>query len=255
MIKVDLNCDMGESYGRYNLGLDSEVAKYISSANIACGYHAGDPVTMEKTVKIMKENGVAVGAHPGFPDLLGFGRRNMAVTPDEARAYVQYQAGALMAFCMSNGLPLQHIKPHGALYNMAGKDYELSSAICKGIKLVSEDIILMGLSGSQTMKAAQDCGVKFACEVFADRAYEDDGSLVARSKPGAVIKDEDEAIERVIKMVLHHKVTSINGKEIEITPHSVCVHGDNEKALMFVQKIHKALNENGVEIAPLSKIV
>ena len=160
-----------------------------------------------------------------------------------------------MAFCMSSGLPLQHIKPHGALYNIAGKDYELSSAICKGIKLVSEDIILMGLSGSQTMKAAQDCGVKFACEVFADRAYEDDGSLVARSKPGAVIKDEDEAIERVIKMVLHHKVTSINGKEIEITPHSVCVHGDNEKALMFVQKIHKALNENGVEIAPLSEIV
>ena len=145
-----------------------------------------------------------------------------------------------MAFCMSSGLPLQHIKPHGALYNMAGKDFELSSAICKGIKLVSEDIILMGLSGSQTMKAAQDCGVKFACEVFADRAYEDDGSLVARSKPGAVIKDEDEAIERVIKMVLHNKVTSINGKEIEITPHSVCVHGDNEKALMFVQKIHKA---------------
>lgn len=255
MIKVDLNCDMGESFGRYTLGLDSQVAEYISSANIACGFHAGDPVTMEKTVAVMKEKGVAVGAHPGFPDLLGFGRRNIAVTPEEAKAYIQYQAGALWAFCVSSGIALQHIKPHGALYNMAGKSYELSDAICKGVKLVSKDLILLGLSGSETMKAAEDNGVKFACEVFADREYEDDGSLVARSKPNAVIKDEEKAIERVVKMVLHHKVTSVNGKEIEIIPHSVCVHGDNEKALEFVKNIRRALSENGVEIAPLGEIL
>ena len=186
---VDLNCDMGESFGAYKIGLDEEVAKYISSANVACGFHASDPVVMDKTVKILKENNVNLGAHPGYPDLMGFGRRNMNVSPADAKAYVMYQIGALSAFAKANGLKIQHVKPHGALYNTAGKDYALSKAICEGIYEVDPSLILLGLSGSQMLKAAADTGLKCAKEVFADRAYEEDGSLVARTKPGAVITD------------------------------------------------------------------
>lgn len=255
MLKIDLNCDMGESFGTYRLGLDSEVAKYISSANVACGFHAADPVVMEKTVSILKENGVAAGAHPGFPDLMGFGRRNLNVSPAEAKAYVQYQIGALWAFCKARNIPLQHVKPHGALYNMAGKDYALSRAICEGIAEIDDKLILLGLSGSQMLKAAEDMGLCSAKEVFADRAYEADGSLVARTKPGAMITDEDEAIARVIGMVKYGKVKALTGEEIEIEANSVCVHGDGEKALAFVQKIRAALLSQSIEIAPLAQIV
>ena len=255
MNKIDLNCDLGESFGNYKLGLDEEVIKYISSANIACGYHASDPLVMSQSVKSAKENGVAVGAHPGFPDLMGFGRRNMSVQPHEAKAYVQYQVGALNAFCCANGVKLCHVKPHGALYNMAGKDYALSKAICEGIYEIDPDIILLGLSGSQMLKAAADTGLRCAMEVFADRAYEEDGSLVARTKPGAVITDENESISRVIGMVKNGTVTAITGKEIPIQAQSVCVHGDGVKALEFVKKIKAALENEGIEIAPLAQIV
>lgn len=255
MAKVDLNCDMGESFGTYTLGLDAQVARYISSANVACGFHASDPATMAKTVKVLKENGVAAGAHPGFPDLLGFGRRNMNISPADAKAYVQYQIGALQAFCKASGLPLQHVKPHGALYNMAGKDCALSRAICEGVAEVDDNLILLGLSGSEMLKAAKDIGLRAAKEVFADRAYEEDGSLVARTKPGAMITDEDEAIERVIGMVKHGKVKALTGKEIEIEANSICVHGDGEKALAFVKKIRTALEGENITIAPLHEIV
>lgn len=255
MPAVDLNCDMGESFGAYKLGLDEDVAKYVSSANVACGFHAADPVVMHKTVEILKKNGVKVGAHPGFPDLIGFGRRNMNVSPDEARAYVLYQIGALNAFCKANGLVLQHVKPHGALYNMAGRDYALSRAICEGIAAVDSSLILLGLSGSQMLKAAADTGLKCAKEVFADRAYEEDGSLVARTKPGALITDEEEAIERVIDMVKYGKVKTITGKEIKAEADSVCVHGDGVKALAFVKKIKSALAAEGVRVAPLCEII
>lgn len=255
MNKIDLNCDLGESFGNYKLGLDEEVIRYISSANIACGYHASDPLVMSQSVKSAKENGVAVGAHPGFPDLMGFGRRNMSVQPNEAKAYVQYQVGALSAFCRANGVKLCHVKPHGALYNMAGKDYALSKAICEGIYEIDPDIILLGLSGSQMLKAAADTGLRCAMEVFADRAYEEDGSLVARTKPGAVITDENESISRVIGMVKNGTVTAITGKEIPIQAQSVCVHGDGVKALEFVKKIKAALENEGIEIAPLAQIV
>lgn len=255
MLKVDLNCDMGESFGAYTLGLDGEVAKYISSANVACGFHASDPVVMEKTVAVLQKNGVAAGAHPGFPDLLGFGRRNLNVSPAEAKAYVQYQVGALWAFCKAREMPLQHVKPHGALYNMAGKDYALARAICEGIAEIDDRLILLGLSGSQMLKAAEDIGLAAAKEVFADRAYEEDGSLVARTKPGAMITDEDEAIARVIGMVKYGKVKTLTGKEIEIEANSVCVHGDGEKALAFVQKIRSALLAENIEIVPLAQII
>lgn len=255
MYKVDLNSDLGESFGSYTIGMDEQVIQYVSSANVACGWHAGDPLVMEKTIQMAKENGISVGAHPGFQDLMGFGRRNMNVSPKEAKAYVQYQVGALMAFCKAANHPMVHVKPHGALYNMAAKDYALAKAICEGIKEVDENLILLGLSGSEFIRAAKDVGLRVAQEVFADRAYEEDGSLVARTKPGAVITDENEAIARVVRMVKEGKVTAVTGKDIEIQADSICVHGDNAHALQFVEKIRKVLSEEGITICPLGQII
>ncbi|MDR1940263.1 MAG: LamB/YcsF family protein [Clostridiales bacterium] len=253
--KVDLNCDLGESFGAYTIGLDEEAIKYITSANVACGYHASDPLVMEKTVGLCKLNGVSVGAHPGFPDLLGFGRRNIDVTPEEAKAYVLYQTGALYAFARAKGVELRHIKPHGALYNMAGKDMTLAKAVCEGIKEFDKDLILLGLSGSAMIAAAGETGLKVAKEVFADRGYEDDGSLVKRGKPGAMITDEEQAVARVVRMVKEGRVTTVSGKDIDIEAHSVCVHGDGPKALEFVKKISRALRAASIEIADLREVI
>lgn len=255
MSKVDLNCDLGESFGAYKIGLDSEVLPFISSANVACGYHASDPVVMSKTVKMCKDMGVEVGAHPGFPDLMGFGRRNMSVSPAEAKAYVMYQVGALDAFCKANGITIQHIKPHGALYNMAGKDYALARAICEGIKEIAPEYILLGLSGSNLIKAAEDTGLRAAKEVFADRGYMDDGALVPRTMEGAMITDEDIMIKRVITMVKDGVVKTVSGKVIPIKADSVCVHGDGEKAVAFVKRIRSELTNAGIEIAPIKEVI
>ncbi len=253
MLRVDLNCDLGESFGNYKLGLDEEVIKYISSANVACGFHASDPLVMAKTVKIAKDAGVAVGAHPGFPDLVGFGRRNMNVLPAELKAMVVYQIGALKAFCDSNKIKMQHVKPHGAMYNMAAKDEKLAVAIAEGIAEVDDSLILLGLSGSEMLKAAQKTGLKAKKEVFADRAYEEDGTLVARTKPGSMITDENLAIERVLGMIKNGSVKAITGKEIAIEADSICVHGDSPKALDFVKKIRAALEVEGIELCAMGK--
>ena len=255
MKKIDLNCDLGESFGNYNIGLDEEVIRHISSANVACGFHASDPLVMQKTVALAKENGVCIGAHPGFPDLVGFGRRNMSVSPSEAKALVQYQIGALDAFCKAAGVKLCHVKPHGALYNMAGKDEILAQAVCEGIFEYDSNLILLGLSGSKMIEAGKKIGLRTANEVFADRAYEDDGSLVARSKPGAVITDENMAVSRVVEMVKNGRVTSITGNEIEIKADSICLHGDGVKAVEFAKRINEELLKNGVEIVPLRELV
>ena len=255
MYRVDLNSDLGESFGRYTLGMDDKIIPLITSANVACGYHASDPVVMEKTVSMAREAGIRVGAHPGFPDLMGFGRRNMAVSPAEAKAYVMYQLGALEGFCRAKGVKLQHVKPHGALYNMAAKDYELSRAICEAIYEFDRNLIVLALSGGELARAAKDMGLRTALEVFADRSYEEDGTLVNRRKDGAMITDEDEAIARVVRMVKEKKVTAITGKDIPIQADSVCVHGDGAKALAFVERIRKALTEEGVEICSLDEIV
>lgn len=255
MNKVDLNCDLGESFGNYKLGLDEEVIPYISSANIACGFHASDPAVMEKTVVMAKENNVSAGAHPGYPDLVGFGRRNMTVSPKEVKAMVMYQIGALSAFCTANQITMQHVKPHGAMYNMAGKDSALATAICEAIYEVNPHYILLGQSGSELQKAAERTGLKFAREVFADRAYEEDGSLVARSKPGAVITDENIAIDRVISMVKYGKVTAVTGKEIEAPADSICVHGDGIKAVEFVKKIRERLEAENISIVPMHEFI
>lgn len=253
MYEIDLNCDMGESFGAYIMGMDDKVIPYISSANIACGYHASDPVVMEKTIALAKKYEVAIGAHPGFPDLMGFGRRNMNVTPAEAKAYVQYQLGALDALCRAQGMTLQHVKPHGALYNMAGKDYSLAYAICEGVKEVNKDLIMLVLSGSQMQKAAQDLSLKVAKEVFADRAYEEDGSLVDRKKEGAMILDEEIAIARMIRLIKEKKVDAISGKTITMEADSVCVHGDGEKALLFVQKLREAFLKEEIQVKNLRR--
>ncbi len=255
MFSIDLNSDLGESFGAYKIGKDNEVIPLISSANVACGFHAGDPNVMSKTVALCKNNGIAIGAHPGFQDLQGFGRRNMNVSPDEVKAMIIYQVGALDAFCKAAGAKLSHVKPHGALYNMAAKDERLARAICEGVYEFDSSLILLGLSGSLMLREAEKIGLRCAAEVFADRAYEDDGTLVARTKPGAMITDEDKAVERVIKMIKEHKVETISGKTIELCPHSVCVHGDSEKAVVFTQKIRDSLNAEGIEIKPLEQLV
>jgi 5-oxoprolinase (ATP-hydrolysing) subunit A len=250
MYSVDLNCDLGESYGAYTIGMDSEVIPFVSSVNIACGFHASDPVVMEKTVALAADNGAAVGAHPGFPDLMGFGRRQMKITPAEAKAYCIYQIGALAAFAHEYGIAMQHVKPHGALYNMAANDYELAKGICEGITAVDKNLILLALSGSMMLKAAADCGLRSACEVFADRAYEEDGSLVARNRSDAMITDEDEAVRRVIRMVKDHLVTAVTGKDVQVKADSICVHGDSPKALVFVRKIRTELEKAGIAVKP-----
>ena len=254
MAKIDLNCDMGESFGNYTCGLDKDVVPHISSANVACGFHASDPLVMEKTVVLCQKAGVRVGAHPGFPDLVGFGRRQMQVSPDELRTMIIYQVGALKAFCEAAGLKLQHVKPHGAMYNMAGKDEVMARAICEGVRAVDPSLILLGLSGSKLIEAAKAIGLRAAREVFADRAYEEDGSLVARTKPGAMITDEDEAIARVVSMVTQHKVKAVTGREIPVEADSICLHGDSPKAVLFAEKISAALKAAGVTIAPMADI-
>lgn len=255
MYAVDLNCDLGESFGNYKCGMDEEVIPYISSANVACGFHASDPLVMEQTVETAGRYGVHVGAHPGYPDLVGFGRRSMAVSPEEVKAMVQYQIGALSAFCKAKGVKLEHVKPHGAMYNMAGKDARLAEAICEGIREVDEDLILLGLAGSEMIRLAKAMGLRTANEIFADRAYEEDGSLVARSKPGAMITDEDQAIRRVIRMIRDGVVTAVTGRDIPVSAQSVCVHGDGPKALAFVKRIHQALDDEGIAVAQLGAII
>ncbi|RKO68038.1 LamB/YcsF family protein [Desulfofundulus salinus] len=252
---VDLNADVGESFGAYKIGMDEEVIKYISSANIACGLHAGDPVVMEKTINLAAEYGVGVGAHPGYPDLQGFGRRNMALSPAEVKAYVMYQIGAIMSFARAAGVRVVHVKPHGALYNIAAKDPSIALAIVEAIKAVDEELILLALAGSEMVKAARAAGLKVAQEVFADRAYNADGTLVARSKPGAVIHDPGTAIPRAVRMVTEGKVTAINGEEVSIEADSICVHGDNPQAIEFVRKLRKALEAAGVSIKPLVDVI
>lgn len=251
MISVDLNCDLGESFGAYTIGMDEAVIPLITSANVACGYHAGDPLVMAQTVERCRAAGVHIGAHPGFPDLMGFGRRNMNVSPAEAKAYIQYQLGALLAFCRASGVSMHHVKPHGALYNMAAKDEKLARAIVEGICEVDDRLTLLALSGSEMLLAAEKAGLRAASEVFADRAYQANGTLVPRSQPGAMITDENEAIARVVRMVTEGVVTSIDGIDVPLRADSICVHGDGEKALLFVQKIRAALEEKGVALKAL----
>jgi len=250
--KIDLNSDVGESFGNYKLGLDDQVIPLISSANIACGFHAGDPTVMKQTVEIAKKNGVALGAHPGFPDLMGFGRRNMDASLDEIKDYVTYQIGALQAFAAAQGMALQHVKPHGALYNMAVRNPDIWRTVAEAVAAVDGHLILFVLAGSnrRDLEAiAAESGIRMAFEFFGDRAYNPDGSLVSRKEPGAVIHDHKAVAEKVLKMVKEGRVVCRDGSEIEMAAETICVHGDNPAALALIKNIRETLEAAGVEIA------
>jgi UPF0271 protein len=250
-MKIDINCDMGESFGRYTLGLDAEMMPLISSANIACGFHAGDPVVIRKTVRMAVDHGIGIGAHPGFPDLPGFGRRKMSLSPEELRNTIIYQVGALTGFAQVFGISLQHVKPHGALYNMSANNEKMGIAIVDALLELDKNLILFGLSGSKILKIARKTGLRVAQEVFADRAYHEDGTLVSRKVPGAVITDSSEIIDRVLKMTLEHKVVAITGTEIDLELDTICVHGDTPGAVEHVKHITKALRQEGIDIVPV----
>lgn len=251
MYQVDLNCDLGESFGRYQLSEQADILKYVTSANVACGFHAGDPSVMRQTVEMALENDVKIGAHPGLPDLVGFGRRNMAITPQEAYDMVVYQIGALQGVLATFRATMQHVKPHGALYNMAAKDQELAAAIAQAVYDVSPSFILFGLAGSELTKAGEKIGLRTAHEVFADRTYQADGSLTSRSEENALITNDEEAIAQVVRMVKEGKVRSVQQQDVALLAHTICIHGDGEHALTFAKNILDALTNNEVAVRAL----
>ncbi len=255
MYRVDLNSDIGESFGDYVLGMDEEVLKYITSANIACGWHGGDAMVMDRTVVIAKKLHTAIGVHPGFPDLMGFGRREIKITYEETKNYIKYQIGALWAFAKAHGVTLQHVKPHGAFYNMAAKDAQMAKAIAEAVYEVDKELILVGLANSEMTKAGKEVGLKVANEVFADRAYNADGSLVSRNIKGSVIHDKDVAINRVIRMVKEGMVTSVTGDDVCIQADTICVHGDNPSAVLFVKEIRKAMENEGITVMSMHSFI
>lgn len=257
-MKIDLNSDVGESFGNYKLGMDEAVIPLISSANIACGFHAGDPSVMRYTMSLVKQHGVAPGAHPGFPDLLGFGRRNMEVSIAEIKEYMTYQVGALQAFATMQGLTLQHVKPHGALYNMAVKNTAIWDAMAEVLSRLDTRLILVVLAGAnreELLNIGSRHGIRVAFEFFGDRAYNRDGSLVSRKELGSIIHDQDLAASRILKLVKEGKVRAADGTEIELTADTICVHGDNPTAVGLTNKIRETLLAEGIEIAPLGSIL
>ena len=250
-INIDINCDLGETSLADGPGNDEAIMPFISSVNIACGFHAGDPLTIEQTVRSAIRNGVSIGAHPGYPDRENLGRKPMTMSPRELRAMILYQAGAVMAMAGAAGACMRHVKPHGALYNTAATDYELSVVIARAVRELDPSLILVGKSGSQMIRAARDTGLACASEVFADRAYDDNGALVARSIEGAVLHDTDLMIRRVIRMIREKVVETVTGKLIPIEAETVCIHGDNETAPVVVKKLSEALRTEGITKRPL----
>ncbi|MDW0109855.1 LamB/YcsF family protein [Sporosarcina aquimarina] len=248
MLFVDINCDLGESFGAYQLGNDAEIMKFITSANIACGFHAGDSKTMHNTIDLACKYNVAIGAHPGFPDLNGFGRREMKLTEREIYDLMIYQIGALQGFVKAAGTTLHHVKPHGALYNMAAKDKNIAGAIALAVKAVAPEAIVYALAGSELILEAGAAGLITANEVFADRTYEPDLSLTPRSHPGAVIQDEDAMIRQVLKMVKAGVVPTKNHKEIKIQADTICIHGDHIRSLYFAERLNEELVKEEVTV-------
>jgi len=249
---VDLNADVGESYGAFSVGNDAALLGLVSSANIACGAHAGDPAVMQKTIADAIAGGASLGAHPGYPDIQGFGRRSMAMSESEVYGWVLYQIGALQAFARAAGSSLRHVKPHGALYNDAAKNPALARGIARAVSAAGGDLYLVGLPGCEMEHAAKAAGIPYAREFFADRAYEDDGSLVSRSREGSVLHDEDLCVRRVLQLVREGKVETISGKTISVRADTICLHGDNQKALVFARLLAQTLRDNGVEIRPFA---
>lgn len=252
MYKIDINCDLGESFGRYTLGEQSDILQYISSANIACGFHAGDPSVMHQTVKQAIEYGVKIGAHPGLPDLNGFGRREMQLSAAEVYDLTLYQIGALHSFVSVYGEKLHHVKPHGALYNMAAKDATLAQAIARAVYDFSPDLILFGLANSELTKAGEEIGLRTAHEIFADRTYQSDGSLTSRNEEHALIEDQEVAVQQVIRLVKEGKVTSLQQTDVPLKADTVCIHGDGENALGVAQYLYDTLLNHDVVIQAMT---
>ncbi len=246
--QVDLNSDLGESFGAYKIGQDDLIMDFISSANIACGYHAGDHNVIAHTVKAASEKNIGIGAHPGLQDLIGFGRRPMEIDPEEVYNLILYQIGAIQTFARTHHKKLNHVKPHGALYNMASKDAELAQAIAEAVYASDKDLVLFGLAGSELVKKGVQAGLKTAQEVFSDRTYQPDGTLTSRAKENAMIHDEEEMLYRVIRMVKDGKVEAADGTDIAIQADTICIHGDGQQALLFAEKLFKELVKHEITI-------
>jgi len=251
--RVDLNCDMGESFGAYTIGADEAVFPHITSANVACGFHGGDPSVMRLTVARAKQHGVAVGAHPSFPDLIGFGRRNMDVSPDDIYDLMVYQIGALLGVARTQGVEIQHVKAHGALYNMAALKPEMAAPIARAVRDVDREMILFGLPGSHLIAEGESAGLATASEAFADRNYMSDGTLVSRKRPDAHVHNTDEAVARAIRMVKEGKVRAIDGTDVPLRADTICIHGDGPHAAEFVQALNAAFVREKIEVAPLGR--
>jgi len=250
--QIDLNADLGESYGRWRAGSDPELLALVSSANIACGFHAGDPLSLRETLSLATKRGVTVGAHPGYPDLLGFGRRDMDASPAEVESWVLYQIGALRALAAAAGTSVKYVKPHGALYNTAVRNRFTADAIVNAVRLAGSDLILLGLPGSEMMKSATLAGVPFAREAFPDRSYEADGTLTPRSRPDALVSNPAVCADRAARMVLDGVVEARDGTMVEIEPDSLCVHGDGPEAVPVLRAIRARLEASGITIAPFA---
>jgi len=251
---IDLNGDLGESFGVYRIGQDEALLDQISSANIACGYHAGDPAVMRRTVKLCLEKGVAIGAHPGLPDLAGFGRRMMRITPEEAHDMVLYQIGALQAFVRAEGGRMQHVKPHGALYNMAATDRRLADAIAQAVSRFDPQLMLYGLSGSELIRAAEAAGLRAVAEAFADRTYRADGTLTPRDEPGAVLHDAGAAAEQVLRIIREGKVATAAGADMALHADTFCVHGDGPEAAALVARLRAEMKREGIAVNAPSRM-
>jgi 5-oxoprolinase (ATP-hydrolysing) subunit A len=249
MKTIDINCDMGESYGAWKMGADAQVMPFISSANVACGLHGGDPATIRQTVQLAVDHGVAVGAHPSLPDLQGFGRRAMKISPQDMYDLILYQAGAVEAFARAAGTRLHHVKCHGALYNMAANDAALSEAMARAVKDLGGSVMLYALSNSKMMQIGKQQGLAVAGEVFADRGYADDGTLAPRGTPGAMIEEAAVAVERALAMIEKGYVTALSGKPVPVSADTLCLHGDQPGAVTFAQAIRKAFSAKGITVA------
>jgi UPF0271 protein len=250
-MRIDLNSDLGESFGPWPMGQDAALMASISSANVACGFHAGDPGAMRATIALAREKGVAIGAHPGFPDLVGFGRREMKATAAEVEDLVLYQLSALAGMASAQGMRLQHVKAHGALYNMACRDRALAEAIAKAVASFDRSLILFGLPNSELLRAGEAAGLPVAAEVFADRAYDPDGSLTSRTKPGSVIHDTQQVVERAIKMVKEKQVIAVDGSTIALHADTICLHGDTPGAAEHARAVRAGLESAGIAVRHL----
>lgn len=258
MVRVDINCDMGESFGAYHIGNDEKVIKYITSANLACGFHAADPNVMDRTVRLCREHGVKVGAHPGYPDLMGFGRRYMDIDENELVNLIIYQVGALQGFLKLNSLSLQHVKLHGALYNYAANKMDFVIRLTEKLAVPFENPIFLTLATPQSMRLKEKysgSGIRLALEAFPDRQYDDEGALLSRRLPGAVVKDPQRIAERALDMVLNRRIGTVGGKWIPMEVDTLCLHGDNEESIEAAALIRKSLSEAGVKISPLGEFV